>query len=246
MKPGCNRPSRSPGALLGGLLNPLYGPDVRMSNGNVLGIGQNEFQIDVNPLDHLNAIGTSNDGQTAGVGIFRTTDGGATWTSRDASFYGVQAACCDPGVAYGPDGSVYAIILDTSPAATYIIKSTDGGGTWRAPTSVSTPDRPNVAVDPSNANIVYITFTDFNQPAGRIAGYKSTDGGATWGAEFLIGDPISAPATSNRPSRAWPRMAGFTSATRSTTTRTSAARRASATKWPARPTAGPLGRSPPN
>ena len=106
--------------------------------------------------------------------------------------HGVQAACCDPGVAYGPDGSVYAIILDTSPAVTYIIKSTDGGATWRAPTSVSTPDRPNVAVDPSNANIVYITFTDFNQPAGRIAGYKSTDGGVTWGSEFLIGDPISA------------------------------------------------------
>ena len=93
----------------------------------------------------------------------------------------MQAACCDPGVAYGPDGSVYAIILDTSPAATYIIKSTDGGATWRAPTSVSTPDRPNVAVDPSNANIVYITFTDFNQPAGRIAGYKSTDGGVDLG-----------------------------------------------------------------
>src|SRR6266700_343772 len=184
---------RSPGALLGGLLNPLYGPDVRMSNGNVLGSGQNEFQIDVNPLDNLNAIGTSNDGQTAGVGIFRTTDGGATWTSRDASFYGVQAACCDPGVAYGPDGHVYAIILDTSPTATYTLRSSDGGATWQGPSSVSTPDRPNIATDPSNPNIVYITFTDFNQPAGRIAGYKSTDGGVTWGSEFLIGDPIAAP-----------------------------------------------------
>src|SRR6266545_5614935 len=179
--------------LPGGLLNPLYGPDVRMSNGNVLGSGQNEFQIDVNPLDNLNAIGTSNDGQTAGVGIFRTTDGGATWTSRDASFYGVQAACCDPGVAYGPDGHVYAIILDTSPTATYTLRSSDGGATWQGPSSVSTPDRPNIATDPSNPNILYITYTDFNQPAGRIAGYKSTDGGVTWGSEFLIGDPIAAP-----------------------------------------------------
>src|SRR6266496_3384331 len=154
---------RSPG----GLLNPLYGPDVRMSNGN--------------------------DGQTAGVGIFRTTDGGATWTSRDASFYGVPSARCDPGVAYGPDGHVYAIILDTSPTATYTLRSSDGGATWQGPSSVSTPDRPNIATDPSNPNIVYITFTDFNQPAGRIAGYKSTDGGVTWGSEFLIGDPIVAP-----------------------------------------------------
>src|SRR2546430_3101766 len=164
-----------------------------MRNGNVYGSEQNEFQYDVNPLDSLNAIGTSNDGQSAGVGIFRTTDGGATWTSHDASFYGVQAACCDPGVAYGSDGKAYAIILDTSPAATYILGSTDGGGTWVGPSQVSTPDRPNVAVDPTDSNIVYITFTDFNQPAGRMAGYKSTDGGVTWGSEFLIGVPISSP-----------------------------------------------------
>jgi len=175
------------------VLTPNYGPDVRMSNGMVLGSNQNEFQIAVNPTNSLNAVGTSNDGGNAGVGIFVSQDGGMTWTSADASAYGVQTACCDPGVAYGPDGSAYAIILDTSPAATYIIKSTDGGATWRAPTSVSTPDRPNVAVDPSDANIVYITFTDFNQPAGRIAGYKSTDGGLTWGSEFFIGDPISPP-----------------------------------------------------
>src|SRR6266567_65372 len=173
--------------------NPYSDAWLAVNNGNVLGSGQNEFQIDVNPLDNLNAIGTSNDGQIAGVGIFRTTDGGATWTSRDASFYGVQTACCDPGVAYGTDGKVYAIILDTSPPATYILRSSDGGATWQGPSQVSTPDRPNVAVDPSNSNIVYITYTDFNQPAGRIAGYKSTDGGVTWGSEFLIGDPIAAP-----------------------------------------------------
>jgi hypothetical protein len=190
------RLQQAAGPLLSNPLNvlvPNYGPDVRMSNGMVLGSNQNEFQIDVNPTNSMNAIGTSNDGGVAGVGIFVTQTGGMTWTSRDASAVGVPSACCDPGVAYGSDGSVYAIILDTSPEVTYAIKSTDGGVTWRAPTSVSTPDRPNVAVDPSNANIVYITYTDFNQPAGRIAGYKSTDGGLTWGSEFLIGDHISSP-----------------------------------------------------
>src|SRR6266705_1916035 len=163
------------------VLTPNYGPDVRMSNGILLGSNQNEFQIDANPTNRMNAIGTSNDGGVAGVGIFRTTNGGANWTSADASAYGVQAACCDPGVAYGSDGKVYAIILDTSPAATYIIRSTDNGATWQGPSTVSTPDRPNIAVDPSNSNNVYVTYSDL--PAtNRIKGYKSTDGGVTWGS----------------------------------------------------------------
>ena len=55
------------------------------------------------------------------------------------------------------------------------------------------PTAPTSPLTPPTPNIVYITFTDFNQPAGRIAGYKSTDGGVTWGSEFLIGDPISPP-----------------------------------------------------
>jgi len=226
------------------VLTPNYGPDVRMSNGILLGSNQNEFQIDANPTNRLNAIGTSNDGGVAGVGIFRTTDGGLTWTSADASTYGVQAACCDPGVAYGQDGRVYAIILDTSPAATYSLRSTDGGVTGAGPSSFSTPDRPKVAVDPTNSNIVYITYTDFNQPAGRIAGYKSTDGGVTWGSEFLIGDPISAPGyqQSSQPrvaSNGWIYV-GY----QEYNDEKPAARPASATKWLARPTAVPPGRSP--
>src|SRR5205814_7649211 len=139
------------------VLVPNYGPDVRMSNGILLGSNQNEFQIDLNPTNSLNAIGTSNDGGVAGVGIFVSQNGGMTWTSADASTYGVPSACCDPGVAYGSDGSVYAIILDTSPEVTYIIKSTDGRGTWPAPTSVSTPHRANVAGHPTHPNLRHTT-----------------------------------------------------------------------------------------
>src|SRR6266436_7686012 len=44
------------------VLAPNYGTDVRMSNGILLGSNQNEFQIDANPTNRMNAIGTSNDG----------------------------------------------------------------------------------------------------------------------------------------------------------------------------------------
>src|SRR5205814_1512613 len=221
------------------VLAPNHGPDVRMSNGILLGSNQNEFQIDLNPTNSLNAIGTSNDGGVAGVGIFVSQNGGMTWTSADASTYGVPSACCDPGVAFGTDGSVYAIILDTSPELTYIIKSTDGGVTWRPPTSVSTPDRPNVAVDPSNANIAYITYTDFNQPAGRIAGYKSTDGGATWGAEFLIGDPTPATSTWSTPAATWKAPTPAAARPASTATPSSAAPPTAAPPGPPLPRSTP-------
>src|SRR5205823_5412715 len=49
-----------------GVFSPLYGPDVRMSNPSFSGT-QNEFQIDVNASNSANAIGTSNDGRSAGV-----------------------------------------------------------------------------------------------------------------------------------------------------------------------------------
>ena len=107
---------------------------------------------------------------------------------RDASFYGVPASCCDPGVAYGSDGKVYAVILSTaSGGITYILRSTDNGATWQGPTNVSTNDRENVAVDPNNSNIVYITYSEL-VTSNRIKGYKSTDGGVTWGSTFFVGD----------------------------------------------------------
>src|SRR5579859_1651980 len=178
--------------LFGGL-RPAYGPDVRQSN-PAFNTEQNEFQIDINPTNSQYAIGTSNDYMTAGVGIYRTSDGGQTWTAADASVYGVPAACCDPGVAYAYDGAVYAIILNTSPFVTYIIRSTDNGATWRAPTNVQTNDRPNIVVDNGvnspRRGIVYLTYTDENA-SNRIKGYKSTDTGLTWSSSFFVGDVIS-------------------------------------------------------
>lgn len=170
-----------------GLFESLVGPDVRMSVPSLAG-SQNEFQIDINPSDTRFAIGTSNDGRTAGVGIYRTTDGGLTWTAQDAPIG--QAACCDPAVAYGSDGVVYVGVLDTSPAGQHTLRSTDNGATWTMMTFAPLPDRNNIAVDPRDSNIVYITYSDLGAGrSNRIKGYRSADGGQTWGTSFFIGGP---------------------------------------------------------
>ncbi|HUP28393.1 MAG TPA: sialidase family protein, partial [Chloroflexia bacterium] len=170
--------------------SPLYGPDVRMSNSSFAG-NQNEFQIDINPLDTRFAIGTSNDGRTAGVGIYKTSDRGLTWTAEDAAVYGVPAACCDPAVSYGPDGEVYVGVLDTSPAGQYTLYSTDNGATFVNRGLLAMPDRNNIVVDKGPTSprrgSVYVTY--FNSPTGRIQGYRSDDHGVTWIGPFNIGGP---------------------------------------------------------
>src|SRR5262249_15659958 len=80
-----------------------------MSNPSCNG-SQNEFQIAINPADPTFAIGTSNDGRRAGVGIYNTSDSGLTWTAQDAPL-GRLSGCCDPAVVYGPDGIAYVRIL---------------------------------------------------------------------------------------------------------------------------------------
>jgi subtilisin-like proprotein convertase family protein len=176
-------------AKASGPFSPLYGPDVRMSNTSFAG-SQNEFQIDINPTDSHFAIGTSNDGRTAGVGIYRTSDSGATWTAIDAPI-GVSA-CCDPAVVYAFDGTVYVGILSTS-AGEYVIKSTDNGATWSPRVAVVEPDRNNLTVDNGATSprrgTVYTTYSDLaSGGSNRIKGYRSTDNGATWGTSFFVGD----------------------------------------------------------
>ncbi len=172
--------------LFNGPTSPNFGVDVRMSNPNFSG-SQNEFQISINPTDSHFAVGSSNDGRTVGVGLYRTTDSGQTWSAIDAP---VPPSCCDPGVVYAYNGTVYASILSNA-SSTYIISSTNNGLTWSSPTSVSTPDRSNITVDNGATSprlgTVYVTYSDL--PAtNRIKGYKSTDNGVTWSASFFVGD----------------------------------------------------------
>jgi len=129
--------AQAPGDLLPGLLTPALWSRCAYEQRQSARSGANEFQIDVNPLDNLNAIGTSNDGQTAGVGIFAHRRR-ATWTSRDASFYGGCSRLLRPRRRLWQRWEVYAI--SSTPARRHLHPPlSDGGATWQGPSQVSTP-----------------------------------------------------------------------------------------------------------
>jgi hypothetical protein len=154
--------------------------NVRMSNAGFNG-NQNEFQIDINPTNHLFAIGASNDNMLGGTGAYRTSDGGKTWTATD--MFPNLASCCDPGVSYAFDGTAYFLSLDLSPAVAHIFSSNDNGVTWTQKTDVAVEDRPNIVVDNGatspHKGRVFVTWTDFGT-TNEIRLYYSDNGGSTW------------------------------------------------------------------
>lgn len=105
-----------------------------------------------------------------GIGILKTTDGGATWSkSLDWSAHqrrGVQAVKVDPS---NPN-TVWAATTEG------VYKSTDGGATWwRALNVIMATD---VVVHPVNTNIVIAACGNFSSPGHGL--YRTTDGGLNW------------------------------------------------------------------
>ena len=126
-------------------------------------------------------------------GVYRTTDGGATWTlvlkGRNLS-----TGCGGMSVdAKNPD-VVFASLWDfrrkgwtfrsggegpDAPSGSGLYRSADGGRTWQEVTGGGLPDKPDgrsaVAVAPSDSNVVY-AFVE----GVKSALYRSADAGRTW------------------------------------------------------------------
>jgi photosystem II stability/assembly factor-like uncharacterized protein len=113
---------------------------------------------------------------TAG-GVFRTTDGGATW-------YGL------PGLP--PVGAIYALALDPATSTLYvagndlslnrhIARSTDQGATW-APADLGFPNALilGLATDPRNPGTVYAWYVQASIPNPTYGFARSSDSGSGW------------------------------------------------------------------
>jgi photosystem II stability/assembly factor-like uncharacterized protein len=131
--------------------------------------------------------GSGTHGLAGNTGIWRSTDGGATWTdttatlSTTAAFSDVEIDPTQPQTLYAAVGSFRGASVNG------VYKSTDGGNTWSVagnfPIDVR-DGRITVAVAPSDPQTLYVSVSASGlggSSFGRLLEVlKSTDGGNTW------------------------------------------------------------------
>jgi photosystem II stability/assembly factor-like uncharacterized protein len=117
------------------------------------------------------AAAGSNGGAPAGPPIYRSADGGATWTRVAAMGLPATANAANIAVAPG-DSRLYALVGGRGGAGG-VFRSDDGGASWRATTSRTASASGHLYVDPKRPDVVYLMGTSM---------YRSTDGARTFEA----------------------------------------------------------------
>lgn len=119
-------------------------------------------------------------------GIWRTTDGGTTWSERSADFpvLPISSFASDNGgsVIYAGTGESVSSVF--SAVGNGIFKSIDQGVSWTQ--IASTANNPDFSIvtriitSPTNANLILATTVPHNLTNGTSKIMRSADGGATW------------------------------------------------------------------
>ncbi len=120
-------------------------------------------------------------------GVWKTTDAGRTWKpifdeQETGSIGAVVVAPSDPNVIYV--GSGEGLARPDLSVGDGVFKSTDAGKTWtHLPGLRDAQQIPNIAVDPKNANRLFVAVAGHPYGPNKERGiYRSTDGGRTFQA----------------------------------------------------------------
>src|SRR3954464_5437967 len=121
----------------------------------------------------------------ASGGLFRTTDGGVTWTPLTdgkvplGSTGSVAVADSDPNVIYLGTGS--DDVRSNVSTGRGMYKSTDGGQTWKFIGLYNAGQIGAVRIHPTNPDIAWVSSTgDIFKSNSERGVFKTMDGGQTW------------------------------------------------------------------
>ena len=117
-------------------------------------------------------------------GVWKTTDYGHTWQpifnhEPTGSIGAIAVAPSNPNIIYV--GSGEGLQRPDLSVGDGMYKSTDGGQTWSRIGLRDTEQIPQIAVDPKNANIVFVAALGHPYGPNRQRGiFRTMDGGRTW------------------------------------------------------------------
>ena len=133
----------------------------------------------------------------ASGGLFRTTDGGVTWTAISdgkiplGSMGSIAVADSDPNIVYvgtGSDG-----VRSNVSTGRGVYKTLDGGATWQFAGLHNAGQIGAVRIHPTNPSIVWVAaYGDAFKRNPERGVFKTDDGGKTWRQVLFINDGVGA------------------------------------------------------
>jgi photosystem II stability/assembly factor-like uncharacterized protein len=120
-----------------------------------------------------------------GGGLWKTTDGGTTWTPvtdghiGSASIGAVEVCQSNPDVLYLGTGETQ--LRGNIQAGDGLYRSTDAGKTWTHVGLRAARNIGRIRIHPANCDVAYAAaFGEYSGPSPERGIYRTTDGGTTW------------------------------------------------------------------
>jgi hypothetical protein len=142
--------------------------------------------IAIDSSDNIHVVWHDNSTAYTDIFYLKSTDGGATWSSKRLTFNSSDSF--SPSIAVDSNNHIHVVWDDFTPGTNdiYYKKSTDGGTTWstkRLTWTSSNSHEPIIASD-KNDNL-HVVWTDYTPGNFEVFYKKSTDGGVSWSTKRL-------------------------------------------------------------